>query len=134
MTKKVNNTSTFLQRNINRCPEAIKTLCYQTSVRPIVGYVSTVWDPFTEKCDHHDRNLELQAGGSQARNVVRYRRQPCGRINIRTHSRSREITYRYLQPSTHTEAYKHSFFQSTIKSWGKCTHHSFIKQLHSIPT
>ena len=33
VTKKANNTRAFLQRNINRCPEAIKTLCYQTFVR-----------------------------------------------------------------------------------------------------
>ena len=29
VTKKANNTRAFLQRNINRCSEAIKTLCYQ---------------------------------------------------------------------------------------------------------
>ena len=49
VTKKANNTRAFLQRNINRCPDAIKTLCYQTFVRPIVEYASTVWDPSTEK-------------------------------------------------------------------------------------
>ena len=32
VTKKANNSRAFLQCNINRCPEAIKTLCYQTFV------------------------------------------------------------------------------------------------------
>ena len=36
-----------------------------------------------------------------------------------THTRGN--THRYLQPSTRIEAYKHSFFPSTIKSWNKCT-------------
>ena len=118
VTKKANTTRAFLQCNINRCPEAIKTLRYQTFVRPILEYASTVWDPSTEKnirsvenvqrqaesmksnyrrpsrlCDHHDRKPELcdpceQVGGSQACNLVPYRKQPCGRNNILTHSRS----------------------------------------------
>ena len=42
VTKKANNTRAFLQRNINRCPEAIKTLCYQAFVRLIVGYTASL--------------------------------------------------------------------------------------------
>ena len=86
-------------------------------VRPIVDYVSTVWNPPTEKniksvgeraatgcplhedrlpstqqCDHHARKPELgvpceQASGSQARNVIPHYKQLSGRNNIRTHSR-----------------------------------------------
>ena len=68
-----------------------------------------------------------QAGGRQASNVVPYRKQPCGRNNILTHShsythqRKHGNTHRCLQPSTRIKAYKHSFFPSTIKSWNKCT-------------
>ena len=61
VTKKANNTRAFLQRNINRCPEAIKTLCYQTFVRPIVEYVSTVCNPPTEKNIKSVENVQRQA-------------------------------------------------------------------------
>ena len=60
VSKKANNTRTFLQRNINRCPEAIKTLCYQTFVRPIVEYASTAWDPSTEKIIKSMENVQRQ--------------------------------------------------------------------------
>ena len=33
--------------------------------------------------------------------------------------RTRDNTHRYLQPFTRIEAYKHSFFPSTIKTWNK---------------
>ena len=36
-------------------------------------------------------------------------------------TRTRGNTHRYFQPFTRIEAYKHSFFPSTIKSWNKCT-------------
>ena len=59
VTKKANNTRAFLQRNINICP--IKTLCYQTFVRPIVEYASTVWDLSTEKNTNSGENVQRQA-------------------------------------------------------------------------
>ena len=174
VTKKANTTRAFLQCNINRCPEAIKTLCYQMFVRPIMEYASTVWDPSTEKnirsgenvqrqatgfvkndyrwpsrlCDHHERKHEegdpcKQAGGSQACNVYRN-----NLVYVTTFSltaaptRTRGNTRHYLQPSTHIEAYKHSFFPSTFKSWNNCTQQlvskqsldSFRRHLHSMPT
>ena len=51
-------------------------------------------------------------------------------------------THRYLQPFTRIEAYKHSFFPRTIKSWNKCTQQivskqsldSFSRLLQSMPT
>ena len=61
VTKKANNTRAFLQRNINRCPEVIKTQCYQTFVRPFVEYASTEWDPSTEKNIKHVENMQRQA-------------------------------------------------------------------------
>ena len=53
-------------------------------------------------------------------------------------TRTRGNTHRYLQPSTHIEAYKHSFFPSTIKSRNQCTQQlvsqqslgSFRRHLH----
>ena len=157
MTKKANNTRAFLQRNINRCPEAIKTLCYQTFVRPLVEYASTVWDPSTEKNIKYVENVPRQAARfvksdyrrrssvttmleslnwvslvSQARNVVLQYKHSL--VDVTTSAltaaptRSRGNTHRYLQPFTRIDAYKHSFFPSTIKSWNTCTHQLVSKQ------
>ena len=57
-------------------------------------------------------------------------------------TRTRCNTHRYLQPFTRIEAYKHSFFPSTIKSWNKFTQqlvskqslNSFRRLLQSLPT
>ncbi len=172
MTKKANNTSAFLQRNINRCPEAIKTLCYQTFVRPIVEYASTVWDPPTEKNIKSVENVQRQAARfvksdyrrrssvtttieslnwvslvsrrAEAKLVMMYRITN-NLVDVTTSAltvaptRTRGNTHRYLQPSTRIEAYKHSFFPSTIMSWNKCTQQlvskhsldSFRRHLHS---
>ena len=59
--KKANNTRAFLQRNISSCPQAIKSWCYQTFVRPIVEYASTVWDPSTKKYTKAVENVHRQA-------------------------------------------------------------------------
>ena len=61
ITKKANNTRTFLQHNINSCPQAIKSRCYQTFVMPIVEYASTVWDPSTKKYTKAFENVQRQA-------------------------------------------------------------------------
>ena len=45
MTKKANNTTACLGRNIASCPRNIKELSYKSLVRPQVEYASTVWDP-----------------------------------------------------------------------------------------
>ena len=106
--------------------------------------------PSTQQCDHHARKLELgvpceQAGGSQARNVVSHYKQLSGRNNIRTHSRSYTHQRQHtplLSTFTRIEAYKHSFFPSTIKSWNKCTQqlvskqslNSFRRLLQAMPT
>ena len=60
-TKKANNTRAFLQRHISSCPQAIKSRCYQTFVRPIVEYASTVWDPSTKKYTKAVENVQRQA-------------------------------------------------------------------------
>ncbi|MCW4309772.1 MAG: hypothetical protein N0E61_16330 [Candidatus Thiodiazotropha endolucinida] len=46
-TKKANNSLAFLRRNLSSCPQDIKVQSYQTLVRPILEYASTVWDPYT---------------------------------------------------------------------------------------
>ena len=47
VTKKANNTVSFLQRNLSTCPKDVKATCYKTLVRPL-EYGSSVWDPLTK--------------------------------------------------------------------------------------
>ena len=61
ITKKANITRAFLQRSISSCPQAIKSRCYQTFVRPIVEYASTVWDPSTKTYTKAVENVQRQA-------------------------------------------------------------------------
>ena len=61
ITNKANNARAFLQRNISSCPQAIKSRYYQTFVRPIVEYASTVWDPSTKKYTKAVENVQRQA-------------------------------------------------------------------------
>ena len=48
MTKKANNTTAFLRRNLSSCPADVKSTCYKTLVRPQLEYAATVWDPWTQ--------------------------------------------------------------------------------------
>jgi len=47
ITKKTKSTRTFIQRNLQLCPQRTKAVCYTTLVRPLLEYACTVWDPFT---------------------------------------------------------------------------------------
>ena len=49
VSKKANNINAFLSRNISSCPSKVKTQCYTTLVRPIMGYASIIPDPVTQK-------------------------------------------------------------------------------------
>ena len=42
---KANQTRQFLQRNLVACKPETKLQCYNTFIRPIVKYSSSVWDP-----------------------------------------------------------------------------------------
>lgn len=48
VTKKANNTLSFLRRNLSSCPRQTKAQTYQTMVRPVLEYASTAWDPYTQ--------------------------------------------------------------------------------------
>jgi hypothetical protein len=48
MTKKANNTTAFLRRNLSSCPADVKSTCYKTLVRPQLEYAATVWNPWTQ--------------------------------------------------------------------------------------
>ena len=48
-TRKANATCAFLHRNLNRCSKETKEMAYNSLVRPMVEYSSTVWDPHTQR-------------------------------------------------------------------------------------
>ena len=45
ITKKANGVKAFLQRNIAKCPTKSEETCFEHLVRPLVEYVSNIWDP-----------------------------------------------------------------------------------------
>ena len=47
VSKKANNTTAFLHRNLSSCPKHVKVSCYRTFARPQVEYGATVWDRHT---------------------------------------------------------------------------------------
>ena len=44
-----NNVKSFLQCNLRSCPSNVKTICYQSMVRSILDYASTIWSPYTQR-------------------------------------------------------------------------------------
>ena len=53
ITKKANSTLAFIQRNLYSCPQNVKSVCYQTLVRPTLEYGCAVWDP------HQQNQIDL---------------------------------------------------------------------------
>ena len=47
--KKANSTHGFLQRNLGKCPSAVKEQAYKTYVRPTLEFASTVWEPHQQE-------------------------------------------------------------------------------------
>ena len=46
ITNKANSTRAFLQRNLCQCQPSVKSACYNTYIRPILEYASTMWSPY----------------------------------------------------------------------------------------
>ena len=42
---KADRTLAFIEQNLKHCPQEINIQAYETLVRPILEYSSTVWDP-----------------------------------------------------------------------------------------
>ena len=42
---KANRTLGFLRRNLYSCPQEVKDAAYKGFVRPVLDFVSSVWDP-----------------------------------------------------------------------------------------
>jgi hypothetical protein len=49
ITTKANRMLNFIRRNLKGCPQPVKEKAYQTYVRPLTEYCSTVWDPHTKE-------------------------------------------------------------------------------------
>jgi hypothetical protein len=45
--QKGNSIRVFIQRNLQHCPQRTKDVYYTGLLRSLLGYASTVWDPFT---------------------------------------------------------------------------------------
>ena len=119
-TNKANNTRAFLQRNISSCPQAIKSRRYQTFVRPIVEYASTVWDPPTEKYTKLVENVQRRA----ARFVMNdyWRRSSVGNMLESLEWKSLERR-RADAKLVMLHRIKHKLIDVTTKSLAACTHH-----------
>ena len=46
---KANRTFGFLRRTLLPCPQDVKEAAYKGIVRPVLEYVSSVWDPYIDK-------------------------------------------------------------------------------------
>ena len=45
VTKRANQATVFLRRNLSSCPKDVKAKCYKSIVRPQLECAPTVWDP-----------------------------------------------------------------------------------------
>jgi len=69
-TKKANDVKYFLQCNMNKCPQHIKSSCYKALIKPILEYAAIVWSPHTHKC--YWENVQRRAGWFVTNNYSRY--------------------------------------------------------------
>jgi hypothetical protein len=61
VTKRANSTLGFLKRNIRTSNEQVKERAYNTYVRPLLEYCSTVWSPHTQKEKHQLEMVQRRA-------------------------------------------------------------------------
>ena len=48
VTKRANQTTAFLRRNLSSCSKDVKVHCYKSLVHPQLEYAATTWDPYTK--------------------------------------------------------------------------------------
>jgi hypothetical protein len=68
------NLDPFLRRDLNIGSTTVKLNAYNSLVRPIVEYASTVWDPYTQKDIHTTGTCFIQkiyAPSSNKRKILR---------------------------------------------------------------
>ena len=161
-TKKANSICTFLKRNIRSCPIKVKEKAYMSLVRPITEYAAIVWDPFTkeniQKLEQVQRRAARFVLSDYGQNSsVTAMLEKLGWESLQQRRARAKATYmyrivnnlvdipghQYLKPSPRQElkfiqiqpridAYKYSFFPSTIEIWNKLP--QVVKLLPEIDT
>ena len=63
-----NRTLGFLRRNLFSCPQDVKEAAYNSMVRPIIEYGSTVWDPNCNGLNDELENVQTRAARFVTRN------------------------------------------------------------------
>ncbi|XP_072018615.1 uncharacterized protein [Amphiura filiformis] len=46
---KAQRTLNFLQRNLYKCPQKVRTQAYTSLIRPTLEYAATIWDPYHQR-------------------------------------------------------------------------------------
>ena len=133
MTKRANQTISFLQRNLSPCPRDIKEASnmYTTLVRPQLEYAATVWDSPTQTGINKVEAVQRRAARfcqndycrEQCKTVMMYRiinnlvDIPAEKYLIHSGTSTRGHETRFLVPYCSVNAYKSSFFPSAIRLW-----------------
>ena len=146
ITKKDQHHHCFLRRNLSTCPKKTKDTCYKTSVRALVEYAATVWNPHMidniKKVEAVQRRAARFVIGdcriieSLSWQTLQHRRQQAKAIMVFriVHAMvtipaspqlqllgavTRGHQYRYRVPHSRTKTYKGSFFLSSIRLWNQ---------------
>ena len=155
---KANRTLGFVMRNLHQCPQEIKVSAYNTLVRPLVEFSSSVWEPHTrslinklESVQHRAARFCLNDFGSkspgcitnmikklewesltdrrQIRRLVIFHKAVHGHLSIPLGN--------LTQPATRSSQHTNSRAFTTITANKDCYKHSFlpktIKDRNSLP-
>ena len=68
MGSKANRTLGFHRRYLLSCPQDVKEEAYNSMVRPILEYGSTVWDPHCNGLNNELENVQKRAARFVSRN------------------------------------------------------------------
>ena len=71
MYTKANRILEFLRRNLFSCPQDVKEAAYNSLVRPIIEYGSSVWDPHCYGLNGELENIQKCAARFMTRNYSR---------------------------------------------------------------
>jgi len=72
VSKKANNTLSFLRRNLKSCPKSLKETAYTSLVRSVIEYASAVWDPYLDKDKQCLEKIQRRAARFVTNNYTDY--------------------------------------------------------------
>ena len=146
VTKRANQTTAFLRRNLSSCSTDVKAKCYKSLVRPQLEYAVTIWDPYT-KVEAVQRRAARFCFNDYSRTIsASSMMQGLGWVDLQTRRQQNKAAMMYLIvnnlveiPADHyltdagvltrghqqrffvpycsVNAYKRSFFPSTVLLW-----------------